>query len=333
MAAEKIEVTQREATDADIASFISGEGNEWKDGSRFSQEVDGYGSGVQAEQLRMATLAANEIPQPLTEERLYENSPEQRLNLPPEEQNYRSLYGRSENEKGQWRRAATDALAELQQLKSEIAALRAGQGASYASPNAYAPSQPQPSYAPAAEPDYASMLPETFFQGKNPGDVVDVSEVDQVFKQMIGPAVLKLWHQQQEITKQQNFLAKRAAGITPQVEQSLLTNYPWLNNVPDGQARIAAMQDIIQRPSQPVSPAAVAQAQQPIMNPMQAAARRAVYVESGKPTSPSPDGGATLQQRMAAEFAQAKTAAEKRAVLMRYGARQVNDFGPDVFSR
>lgn len=333
MAAEKIEVSQREATDADIQAFISGAGTEWQDGSRFSQDSGGYGSGVLAEQQRIATMSASEIPPPLAEERLYENSPEQQLNLPTEEQNFRALYGRSENEKGQWRRTAQEAMTELQQLRAEMAALRAAQANPYASPNAPAPPQPQQSYAAAAEPDYASMLPDTFFQGKSPTDVVEVSEVDQVFRNMIGPAVLKLWHQQQEITKQQNVFAKRAAGITPQVEQSLLTSYPWLNNVPDGQARIAAMQDILQRPTQSVSPAAVAQAQQPLMNPVQAAARRAVYVESGRPTSPSPDGGMTLQQQMAMEFARAKTAAEKKAVLMKYGARQVNDFGSDVLTR
>ena len=323
MASEKIEITPSPATEGDINRFLLGEGGEFQEGGRYSSTPTGYGSGPEYDR-QVYDEGIQEQP-PRTEEALYAPQGAQ------EGQDFRQLYGRSENEKGQWRRVAEDAMTQLEQLKGELALLR---NATSTTAN-YPPSQQ--GYNVVSTPtqqqqpvDYSQMLPATYFPNKQPNDVVEVAEVDQLVRGAIGPAVLQLQQQQQALWAQQIAAMKASAGITPAVEARLVSTHPWLNNVQDGQPRIAAMQSIIVQASQPAQPTQAAP--QPLVNPTQAAARRVTYVESGRPTSP--DGaGKPLQQIIAEEFAQAKTSAEKRAVLMKYGAQRANEFGSSVLTR
>jgi hypothetical protein len=54
------------------------------------------------------------------------------------------------------------------------------------------------------------------------------------------------------------------------------------------------------------------------------------YVESQQ-AAKSSESEVPLQQRIAQEMAGAKTAAQKKAILMKYGMQQANDWGPDVW--
>lgn len=348
MPSEKVEVTQRTATDADIAAFVRGEDNSYVDGSRYDIEPRGVGSGDNYVRSQLdARELAQEQPR-LAEERMLSTdpytapNPEWQQSQQPQDQNWQQMYGREANEKGQWRRTAEEAMAELQQLRGEIAQLRSGQyGPPYADPGSYTPPPQQQQYY--QQPQYAypqqqvqqpatPQLPETYFPGRSAEDTVEVREVDALIKNSIAPAVFQLHLQQQALLAAQLASAKAAVGITPQVEQRLLATHPWLQNMVDSPQRVQAMRDILQRPVQPVSPAVAAQ-QQPLMNPAQAAARRVTFVESGKPAQNAPDEGPTLEQIIAREFSAAKTAAEKRAVLLKHGVGQYNDWGPEFLTR
>lgn len=338
MAVEKV-FTQGEATDAAIQAFIRENEEEWQDGARHQADVQGMGTGPDSERARLAAAKVQSPPPaPNVQERLMSDE--------PPAPNYQQLYGQETNEKGKWRRTAEDALAELNQAKSELAALRnmqVGQGAPTGYPPAYAYQPPaqayQPQYAyPYGQPQVpqvpqAPQVPSQMnFFNKDAGEFIEVSEMNKVLSEVVAPAVMQLWQQQQSLQQAQVVAMKMGAGITPQVEQRLAVSFPWLQSIQDGPPRIAAMQDILNRESQ--QPTAPVRAPQATQSPVEAAARRVTYIESASNRSQAgPGEGKTLDQIIAEEYSKATTAAEKRAVLLKYGGQQVNDFGPDVLTR
>lgn len=344
MASEKV-FSAGEATDDAIQAFVRDGEASWVDGSRHSSEQTALGSGPDAERARLEYLEQRGtplLPTPPVQERLMSDEP-----APAD---YQQLYGNEANEKGKWRRTAEEALAELNQAKAELAALRnfqAGQGAPTGYPPAYGyQPQYQPAYQPTYAPQYATApnvpqipqnsattapTPMNFFN-KEAGEFIEVSEMNKVLGEVVAPAVMQLWQQQQMLQQAQVAAMKMTAGITPQVEQRLTMSFPWLQSIQDGPPRIAAMQDVLARESQ--QPTAPVRAPQATQSPVEAAARRVTYIESsGQRSMKGPGEGPTVAQIMKEEFDKAQTAAEKKAVLLKYGTQQVNDFGPGVLSR
>lgn len=320
MASEKLEVDVRPASDAAIDDFLLGEDNRFSTNQRHAFDTSGIGTGPENDRRQIAENDPNspqfrDLP---TED--YSPTADGSVQLP--EPTWQDRFGNETNEKGKWRRTAEDAMSELARLKNELSMLR------NTGPTQAAQPSPQPN-SPTST-DYASMLPETFFSDKQPDDSVSVQEVNDVLRKTVGPAVLQLWHQQQQLIAQQIASQKRASGITPQLEQRITAEFPWIANIPDGEARVAAMSDIMRR-TQQAGP--IANTKPALVDPSQAAARRVTYIEGNKQVQ-SNDGEKTVQQRIAEEFRAAPTAADKRAVLLKYGAQQVNDFrDPSVLTR
>lgn len=223
---------------------------------------------------------------------------------------WKKRYGDEANEKGLYRKTATEALNELQQLRGELAALR------NAAPQTYAqPAQPQP------------QIPQSFFPNKEEGDLLEVGEVNRILRDMVAPAMVHLSQQQQAFMASQQASQKAALGITPNVERELLNRYSWLSTVPDA-SRPQAMAELLQslRPTAPngggTGTANTGESDR--------ITRRVTYVERGDNSGGgTPETEVPLQKRVATEFYAAKTSKEKAAVLRKYGIDQVNDWGPD----
>lgn len=341
MSGEKTEVTVQPATDASVERFHTEpqtdlesfkEAPRYQGGGTHDMEDRGFGSGIGVAQRgendpdQQQTYTPAEVPS-----FVQENS--HVASLPQEDPDYwKKMYGQSENEKGEIRRAVAD---EVAQLKAELAAMRATMpqqpGQPYPGATPGYPAQPQ--YGPQ-QPQYAQQgqqpqLPETYFPDKEEGDYVEVKDVDRLVAQAIAPAVLQLNAQQQALYQQQMAAMKNAAGITPVVEQKLLAECPWMQQLPDGPAKVQAMQDYMKQRTQQQQPRQPAP-QQAQVNPEQAAARRVTYIESGQ-AAKSTESEVPLGQRIMQEYAQARNAAEKKAVLMKYGMQHVNDWGSDVW--
>ncbi len=65
------------------------------------------------------------------------------------------------------------------------------------------------------------------------------------------------------------------------------------------------------------------------VSPSQAAARRVTYIESGTGKAATDDEGRSVYEQVKAEFDAAKTAREKKAVLIKHGIGVSHDWGPD----
>jgi hypothetical protein len=280
----------------------------------------GYGSGIGVAQRGENNIELEAPETPTVPD--FVADPFEDINPPAPDQNWQQMYGQSENEKGQWRKTANEAMTELAQLKAELGVMR----------NATSPATPgyPAQYSTPQQPAQAqqAQMPETFFPDKSPDDIVETKDVDALVRNVVGPAVMQLQQQQQQLYAETLAAQKRAAGITPDVEAKMAAECPWLQSIPEGPARIQAMQGYAQqrRQAQP-GKAAPATAQ---VSPDQAAARRVTYIESGKAATPS-ESEVPVQQRIAQEWAQAKNAADKKAILIKYGMQHVNDWGPDVW--
>jgi hypothetical protein len=289
---EKV-ITERPATQTDINAFM--QGDSYQPGGRHDFESKGMGSGVGEPQLP----AAYEEPQVQAEENIAVQSLSN-----AQEQDWKKLYGQSENEKGEWRKTASETMNELQQLKNELAAMRNGQ-AYQPGPNATVAAPPQP------PPQHVSQdaLPETYFPNKSPDDIVEVKDVDAMVRNAVAPAVLQLHNQQVVMYQQQLAGQKAAAGLTPVIEQRLMADNPWLNQVPEGAARIQAMQRLAS--TRPTITEPTPRPEQKMVSPTQAASRRVTYVESNNQRSQA-ESQESAQERIAKEFYSAKSVFEER---------------------
>jgi hypothetical protein len=319
-------ITNRPATEADVQAFHNeeratlAEAPRFQGGGQHDTQDRGVGSGIGVAQRGAHDPEYTTPPPPEVPNFVQDNVPR------ASQQDFQQMYGQSENEKGQWRKTATEAMAELEKMKLELGAMRAA-----VTPNA-ATGYPQPQTYGAPQPaqaQQAPQLPETFFPEKEPGDFMEAKDVDALVRNVLAPAVLQLNQQQLQLQQQSVAAQKAAAGITPIVEAKLNAECPWLQAVPEGPTRIQAMQGVLQQlkaaqPQQPQQP------QQTRVAPEAAAARRVTYVESQQ-AAKSSESEVPLQQRIAQEMAGAKTAAQKKAILMKYGMQQANDWGPDVW--
>jgi hypothetical protein len=314
-------VTQGAATDGSIEEFIAGES--YQEGGRFDANDRGMGSGVGEPQIPGNYAEPEAPPQeaPFVQQTGGGEAP----------QDFKKMYGDSENEKGEWRRTATEAMQQLEQLKAELGSMRAA----YAQPPqapVYQP--PQMQYAqpqmPQAQPQPQVQFPDTYFPGKAEGDFLEPSDVDSVF-QRVDAAVQNLQQQGFALYQQQLQFMKTQAGIDPQTEQRIASQHPWIAQMPEGPAKVQAMQKMVQveqakPPARPTAPTPVK------VSPEQAAARRVTYIENNQQKSHT-EAEIPVQQRVAQEMAAAKTAFEKRKVLEKYGMGTANDWGAGFLTR
>lgn len=254
----------------------------------------------------------------------------------PQEQDFRVLYGREANEKGQWRRTAEEALAQLELLKAQMASPQMGPGVQ----GTVAP-QTQGNYSyvpPAITAPQPPPIPERFFPNLQPQEPIMVEDVERMLKEMVAPEIWNLRLQNQALQNAQVSNLKLGAGITPVVENQLVSTHPWLASVNDPFARVAAMQELVRgrQQAQPVQQQAQTQGQ--AQGTPNRAVQRATFTERMEPRTSDVDMDANaLFQREMAEAMQKPFGTERteamRAVFYKYGVRQGNDFGPGVLTR
>ena len=302
MADEEMFRSTGQPMDPDIADFVNPDTTAYREGSRHDTESRGIFN-RDSEQPRYDT----EQP-PLSDPSFNDGA------LRDDATHWRTQYGRSENEKGELRRALAEQQDRLNRLDNDLAALRSTQSGQYGAPPAQEPQQYQ--------------IPDTFFGGRKPEDLVEVGEVDKLLRDVFAPAVLGVMQQQQRLLNTQIEGTKRSAGITPAIEQKLATAYPWLARITDPADRVQSMAQLLEMSRTPQLPTQARPA-----DPAAAAARRVTYVEPAQSSGASRDDGIPVEQRIAQEFAAARTAADKRAVLMKYGAQAVNDWGSNILTR
>lgn len=291
----------RPATDVDIAEFMNPDTPAFQEGSRHDDTSRGY---FNAESQQAPQFDAYVPP----------TDPSFNDGIRNDADHWRQQYGRSENEKGDLRRELASQRELLERVSNELAALRA-----------VPPAQPATSPAPAPQ---QYQVPNTFFEGRKAEDLLEVGEVDALLRTVFAPAVLGVMAQQEQLLKTQIEATKRSAGITPAIEQRLVAAYSWLNSISNPAERVQSMAQLLEMSKQPQL-----QQQRPPVDPAAAAARRVTYVEPSQPSGASRDEGIPVEQRIAQEFNAARTAAEKRAVLMKYGAQEANDWGSNILTR
>jgi len=344
--------TQREA---DLQEAMMGDRHQ--DGGQHDLEQRGFTSVSQDEQeqqLReMSQFQEAQYPQPQSAKFVQDQPQESQVELPPSngEQNYQQLYGQSENEKGELRRALKQQMEANQQLLQQV------QMVSQQPPVMYQQPPVQPMYPPQggvqmAQPQVPQHRP---LLQKEAGEMVVTEDLDEAFRTGVEPHLAELHQrmQQMQAVIQQQQMAfldqqKVQSGITPQIESQLISENPWLRQIPTPQGYLQALQGLVQQKQsqallQRTSPAHVpGLAQQPVVNPaVQGAARRATFIERGVPRV-AETGGVTAQQRFNQEWQKTlllpveggQRSAAQRALLKMAGTQQVSGFrDPTVSTR
>ena len=233
MAGEKVEVTQKAATDDSIREFqnfrdsMQGEG--YQSGGRFESSDRGFGSGTN-DAVQETADAAQPYERPAEDgfnpnasfgENITTDVGSTAVEDPAK---WQKMYGQSENEKGEWRKTATEALGELAQLKKELETIRNAQ-ANSAYQTGAPPYAGQAAAGQQASAQAQSVL-ETFFPDKSDDDLIEVKDVNAALRNYVAPAVLALEQQQRMLYQQQVYAMKSAAGLTPDIEQRVLGQHP-----------------------------------------------------------------------------------------------------------
>lgn len=334
MESEKVETTVKPATEQNIREFMQGES--YQPGGQHSLDGKGMGSGTEGAQMGMNDATVLQAEPPVRTEEPFADA-QFPTNETGVDEDFKQKYGDALNEKGEWRKTASEAMAELQNVKAEMVAMRSGQynappqnaGYGYANTNYTTP----PNYSTVPAPQPVPQLPETYFPDKKDDDIVEVGDVNKMVQGIIAPAVQQLQQQQMALYQQQNNAAKTTAGLTPVIEQRLSASYNWLQGMQEGPAKIDAMASLLHSETTAQKQDATTQKQAvQAPHPAAAAMRRVTYVENASNTATRQENE-TQQQRVAREFYDAKTAFEKRKVLEKYGMNAVNDFGPDYYTR
>ena len=331
MESEKVETTVKPATDQDIREFMQGES--YQPGGQHNLEGKGMGSGTEGAQLGKNDVTMLQAEPPVRTEEPFADAQFQTGETGVDE-DFKQKYGDALNEKGEWRKTASEAMAELQNVKAEMAAMRSGQyNAPPQTPGYGTYNAPPQNYGTVPAPQPVQQTLETYFPDKKDDDIVEVGDVNKMVQGIIAPAVQQLQQQQMALYQQQNNAAKTNAGLTPVIEQRLSTSYNWLQGMQEGPAKIDAMASLLhsETTAQKQSETVKTQVAQP-PHPAAAAIRRVTYVENASNTATNQENE-TQQQRVAREFYGAKTAFDKRKVLEKYGMNAINDFGPDYYTR
>ncbi len=281
---------------------------------------------------------------------------------PVVEQDFQKLYGNSENEKGDLRRALNEQVELNNRLISETNQMR------YVQPQqpVYAPQPTQGvSFNPHSPvnqaPQPIAPAPNARLLEKDAGEFVTGEDLDQVYNTGFAPRMQNMQDQIAYLasTLQKNQIdnlnqQKAQNGITPQIEFQLIQENGWLRNIPDPGSYLNALVDLnkqkqtaalAQRQGGAVQAAVQVQAQAgvPQVNPaIQEVARRVTYVERGGNQGMSPTGPASRQTQFAqlwqATLALPVQGGERgkaqRALLTGAGVQEVSGFrDPAVSTR
>lgn len=256
--AERIDFPEN-ATDADVATF--------QNDNQMDVDLETYMQGTQHQgggrhDLNPRGLSSQNFEQEYVDamdgwhnnatssEELYAPAPV------PQGQNFQRLYGQSENEKGELRRALQAQMDANTQLLERLNSMNQPQLPVQApiNPPAFwqAPqtqTAPQPQYtqyqpAPQSAPTYD--LPD--FIRKAPDEMVLAGEVNQVLKEQVAPYVYGVQqaamaaYQQAQLAQRQLFESQKTQmGLTPQREQQILSTKPWLASINDPNAYLNAI--------------------------------------------------------------------------------------------
>jgi hypothetical protein len=369
MAIEKVDFPET-PTGADITTFHDDgqraedlqeamQGERHQDGGQHDLEQRGITSQSQDEQEQVLTEASefsqSQYPQPQSATFVQDQPPQPSVALPasqPAGQDFQKLYGKSENEKGELRRALKQQMEANQQLLQQVQAAQT-----------MYPQPPQPQYAPPPQPQYippqgnvvmAQPQPPQRVTSKEGDEMVVAADLDEAFRNGVEPHLANLHQQmaqmQQVVMQQQQAFVdtqKTQLGITPQIETQLIMENPWLRTIPTPQAYIQALSNLVRgKQSQALLQRTTPPTQTPQGNPqvnpaVQEAARRVTYVERGVPQV-SDAGGITAEQRFQMEWdktmrlpleggARGKA---QRELMQRAGVQQVSGFrDPTVVTR
>jgi hypothetical protein len=271
------------------------------------------------------------------------------------EQDWRRMYGQSENEKGELRKSLQAQMDANSQLLQQINQFLTQPQAS----PTYAPNFPQPpTYQPSSNfpPTYNgsnlgySTIPHNItpygypqpsqppprFVEKNDGEMVFAEDVDGAIRGTLNNFVAPVLYNTQEqvrLAREENAQLrqmllsqeKSKRGITPQIEMSALAERPWIRNLQNNnEAYLGALADylevkkaqmLIQR-TQPNQIVSNVVPQAVVPNTAQSATRRVTYVEGSNPATQDPGNQVNAFDREMREAAKEPNLS-KRAVKMR----------------
>ena len=239
------------------------------------------------------------------EEELYVQQPQQ------PQQDFRQLYGQSENEKGELRAQLSDAMNRLTSLEQEKLA------ASLQLPNFFPGNNPSP--APPvqqAQPNNVrrefdpSLVPRLV--DKEDGEPMFAEDVDALLRNKVAPVIYDLQQRLEEAnnvavqSNQRMFEAEKARmGITPAMERTIVAQNPWLQGMRDPSSYLAALGNLKAKvEAQPLQAPPQGVAQPTFTQPQRQAVRQRTFVERGGQAA-GPAQADTSSQNPNTLFAQA----------------------------
>lgn len=362
-----------DATAAEVAQFQRGDQERALDFQQFMEGTPHQQGGQHDMSPRGMTTDQGHFQQPpdttretLFNEPTYVQQPTQAPVAPPPAQDFQRLYGQSENEKGELRRALQAQMDANAQLLGQVQALVAPPTYTQPYPNPpYQGTQYQGnqgngngygySYAPTTisqgQPMYVQPPPiPTRFTNKEEGQMVLTEDLEATMQNVVAPAYYNLHQDTQRALGEAAVLRqmlvdgeKERRGITPQLEAQALTTQPWLRNLqqnPNPQPYLQALMTYAegQRTSALLARTAHPQVQVPPPPPAlvpgtaAAAGRRITYVEGSNTPSVAFEPGNT-QSSFDREMAEAtrephigKRAELMRRVMAKHGITQTNDW-------
>ncbi|MCP3907326.1 MAG: hypothetical protein GY712_04845, partial [Oceanicoccus sp.] len=283
-----IQQQSAEGVDFDIESFMRGE--QVMDGSQHALNPQGITSENYTDQEGILFET-----QQFQQEHLMPQANTYNTPAPQAEGNvdWKAMYGRSENEKGELRRALAEQVRITNgQVQTTQPVVNVPAPAFFTPQGQVQPQAvPQPVYDPSRVPRLIN---------KPDGEPVFAEDLQEALTTHVGPfvaetrAVAIRAQEEVERTKRALFESEKARlGLDPSVEQGLLNAHPWLAGINDpnaylkaaaAQLQTASSTALLNRPPQGVRESAIPQVRQAIpQNPQQQrVARAATYIERGQ---------------------------------------------------
>ncbi len=363
----KVTTSVSNASDGAIAAFQGGDeqrseelrdflmGEQGQPGGRHDLSPRGWTSDDQ--QLReRQVIESDPAEQPARQEEptFVQHQPQFQPQAQPQQeedgQDFRKLYGESENQKGELRRAL-QALKEQNDMLAAMVQNQQPQQQQYAPQPQYqhTAAQPQPQYQQLQfDPNQIPRLID-----KEDGEFIEAGEMDRVLREKVAPYLFGALNEARTARAELgNFVQRQAQealahrGITPVVQQQLLMKHPYINSIADPYQRIQAL---ISAAESEKAMALMQRAQpQPIQQQQPQAgaagvARRVTYIEpSSGSASPAQGVGQSRAQAFQQEWANtmalpveggARGTAQKQ-ILEKYGMRSYTGYrDPSVLTR
>lgn len=274
-------------------------------------------------------------------------------------QDFQNMYGQSENEKGELRKALQAQMDANNQLLSRMNQVSNPQTPL---PQFFAASpqrQEQPVNSPQVQNTAVPQSPnfkDVRFLAKEDDEMVLASDLNKVIQEQVAPYVYDAYQQAAEARNQTSVVQKQLfesqklqMGITPQIEQMAIAQQPWMANVGTPEAYLGALHNFkatMDRAQllEQQQPNPIPQARQNVSSNPQARrmVRRTTYVEGqGQAMAGEPSQGpsnamaqweAAWSQSEALPFAE--RAAVQRELLKTRGVGQVSGYrSPNVLTK